>query len=189
MPDEPVRCAESAGCLAILSRSVMFTLFFVLFCFLLLLLLLLFLLLFLFLFLFCASVLRPYQTCSQSLAYPYPSLDACAHTESSGYLASGWSPGETLEKSEKRKVLIGCFVNGSAFHLHFYHRIMLCKTSGDQLLAKEREDIGYEIAYIWKDISSSTVLQKKNVIKIFRPFHIEIHAASAKPKDSLSHMN
>ena len=49
MPDEPVRCAESAGCLAILSRSVMFTLFFVLFCFLLLLLLLLlFLLLFLF---------------------------------------------------------------------------------------------------------------------------------------------
>ena len=58
--------------------------------------------------------------------------------QSSRSLASGWSPGETLGKSKKKKMtfLIGCSVTPCI--------VLPQKSPGDQPLAKEPEDSAYE---------------------------------------------
>ena len=83
---------------------------------------------------------------------------AISYPESSGFLASGWSPGETLENSKKIAffdwLLLVLFYHRNPTVIKFHYPRV---SPGDQPLTKEPEDSGYEIVLIVITFSHRTV--------------------------------
>ena len=67
--------------------------------------------------------------------------------------------------------------------------LCFAKIPATNCLPKSVRTLGTRLHIFGRTYHPVQFCKKKNVIKIFRPFHIEIHAANTKPKDSLSHMN